>query len=103
MVDAGFDGYLTLELQNTGRLPLVLYPGLRVAQMAFFPVSGVARHYKRKAGAAYSDQTSARTAFPSQHEHEALRQHQAAERSGERLDREAPPDGSAAPVPPPGT
>ena len=39
MVDAGFKGYLTLELQNTGRVPLVLYPGLRVAQMAFHPVT----------------------------------------------------------------
>jgi dCTP deaminase len=83
MVDAGFDGYLTLELQNTSRLPLVLYPGLRVGQMAFFPVPGVARPYRRKPGAAYSDQTSARTAFPRQHEHEALRAYHRAEREAE--------------------
>lgn len=84
MIDAGFDGYLTLELQNTSRLPLVLYPGLRVAQLAFFPVPGIARAYRRKASAAYSDQTSARTAFPRQHEHEALRAYHRAERESER-------------------
>jgi dCTP deaminase len=102
MVDAGFDGYLTLELQNTGRLPLVLFPGLRVAQMAFFPVKGVSRYYRRKPGAAYSDQTTARTAFPSQHEHEALRAHQAFERDAHRKDREAQRRLAAA-EPPPGS
>jgi dCTP deaminase len=71
MVDAGFKGFLTLELQNTGRLPIVLYPGLRVGQMAFFPVSNIARPYSAKAGAAYTDQAKARTAFTAQHEHKA--------------------------------
>jgi dCTP deaminase len=72
MVDCGFRGYLTLELQNTGRLPLVLSPGLRVGQMAFFHVDNVMNPYYEKANAAYSAQTSARTAFPRQHEHQAL-------------------------------
>jgi len=72
MVDCGFEGYLTLELQNTGRIPLVLSPGLRIAQMAFFPVRGVMRPYHGKPSAAYSAQTSARTAFHRQHEHAAL-------------------------------
>jgi dCTP deaminase len=75
MVDCGFSGYLTLELQNTGRLPMVLYPGLRVAQIAFFPVGAVLRPYGGRTAAAYSDQTTARTAFPRQHEHRALRRY----------------------------
>lgn len=72
MVDCGFEGYLTLELQNTGRLPLALSPGLRVGQMAFFPVGGIVRPYGGKETAAYSAQTKARTAFYGQHEHRAL-------------------------------
>jgi dCTP deaminase len=84
MIDAGFNGYLTLELQNTGRLPMVLTPGLRVAQVAFFPVKGIARSYRSKPGAAYSDQTTARTAFVQQHEHTALRRYLHGERLAEQ-------------------
>jgi dCTP deaminase len=72
MVDCGFSGYLTLELQNMGRIPLVLYPGLRVAQMAFFPIStDIAYSYKKKSGASYSAQYRARSAFTDQVEHRA--------------------------------
>ena len=71
MVDCGFSGYLTLELQNMSRIPMVLYPGLRVAQMAFFPVSDIAFSYKEKAGASYSAQHRARSAFTDQIEHRA--------------------------------
>ncbi|MCC5947758.1 MAG: dCTP deaminase [Nitriliruptoraceae bacterium] len=35
-VDAGFDGDVTLELSNVATLPILLYPGMRVAQFAFF-------------------------------------------------------------------
>ena len=71
MIDAGFAGFLTLELQNTGRLPIVLYPGLRVCQMAFFPVSDIVRPYNKKPGSAYANQAKVRTAFTTQHEHKA--------------------------------
>jgi len=76
MVDCGFEGYLTFELQNTSRLPFVLSPGLRVGQMAFFPVEGVSRPYNRKPSAAYSFQTTTRTAIANQHEHVALNRYQ---------------------------
>lgn len=69
MIDCGFEGYLTLELQNMGRLPLVLYPGLRVAQMAFFPVKMSGFSYKAKSNAAYRGQTRTRSAFIDQPEH----------------------------------
>jgi dCTP deaminase len=69
MVDAGFAGYLTLELQNTGRIPLVLYPGLRVAQMAFHPVTMTAYSYQAKPDAAYSGQVRARSRFIHEPEH----------------------------------
>ncbi len=34
-VDAGFDGYLTLELSNVANLPITLYPGMRIGQISF--------------------------------------------------------------------
>lgn len=72
MIDCGFSGYLTLELQNMSRIPIVLYPGLRVAQMAFFPISSdIAYSYKKKSGASYSAQHRARSTFAYQAEHRA--------------------------------
>jgi len=97
MVDCGFSGYLTLELQNTGRLPLALSPGLRVGQIAFFPVSYVVSPYRSKPNAAYSAQTSARSAFSKQHEHLALYKFREHERVQERVAVQA----ASAPSPPP--
>ena len=37
-VDAGFDGEVTLELSNVATLPILLYPGMKIAQFAFFPL-----------------------------------------------------------------
>lgn len=71
MVDAGFEGYLTLELQNTGRIPLVLYPGLRLAQMAFHPITMTAYAYNSKPHAGYSGQARARSRFVEESEHRA--------------------------------
>lgn len=39
-IDPGFKGCVTLELMNGGVLPLVLYPGLRVAQLVLFRTEG---------------------------------------------------------------
>lgn len=41
-VNPGFKGCLTLELLNLGEVPLVLYPGIRVAQLVLHKVSGKA-------------------------------------------------------------
>ncbi len=35
-IDPGFDGDVTLELSNVATLPILLYPGMKVAQFAFF-------------------------------------------------------------------
>jgi dCTP deaminase len=37
-IDAGFSGDVTLELSNVATLPILLYPGMRIAQLAFFPL-----------------------------------------------------------------
>ncbi|MCG8409018.1 MAG: dCTP deaminase [Phycisphaerales bacterium] len=47
-VDPGYEGELTFELKNVGRLPVVLRPGLRVAQLCFFRLSNVERPYNSK-------------------------------------------------------
>ena len=45
-IDAGFHGNITLELSNVANLPVLLYPGMPIAQFAFFAVQGkIARLY----------------------------------------------------------
>jgi dCTP deaminase len=38
-VDAGWDGYLTLELSNIANLPITLYPGMKIGQISFFQMT----------------------------------------------------------------
>ncbi len=35
-IDAGFDGHVTLELSNVATLPITIYPGMPIGQIAFF-------------------------------------------------------------------
>lgn len=41
-IDPGFSGYITLELSNVANLPIVLYPGMKVGQLAIFQMSSPA-------------------------------------------------------------
>jgi len=41
-VDAGFEGTITLEITNINRMPVALYPGMRVCQLAFETMSSEA-------------------------------------------------------------
>jgi dCTP deaminase len=43
-IDAGFDGYVTLELSNVATLPIAIYPGMKVGQFAFFQLDQPAEH-----------------------------------------------------------
>src|SRR5581483_2183947 len=52
-VDPGFEGILTFELQNMGKNPLPLYPGVRIAQICFFQTIATAIPYTKKKGAKY--------------------------------------------------
>jgi dCTP deaminase len=36
LIHPGYKGVITLELANLGQIPLSLYPGLRIAQIAFY-------------------------------------------------------------------
>jgi dCTP deaminase len=53
-VDPGFEGVLTFELQNVGKVPIPLYPGIRVAQISFYYAGESAIPYKEKAYSKYS-------------------------------------------------
>lgn len=39
-IEPRYQGIVTLELANMGQIPITLYPGLRVAQIAFMKVEG---------------------------------------------------------------
>jgi dCTP deaminase len=56
-VDPGFRGNITLELANMGRIPVMLYPGMRICSISFEQLSSPARvpYYKNKS-AKYSGQ-----------------------------------------------
>ncbi|MBC3185813.1 dCTP deaminase [Corynebacterium sp. zg-331] len=41
-IDPGFSGHITLELSNVANLPIVLYPGMKVGQLALFAMSSPA-------------------------------------------------------------
>ena len=38
-IDPAWDGHITLELSNVNTIPITLYPGMRVGQLSFFPLS----------------------------------------------------------------
>jgi len=38
-INPGYNGIITLELANFGHIPIALYPGIRIAQIAFYEVT----------------------------------------------------------------
>jgi dCTP deaminase len=61
-IDPGFDGRITLELSNLGRLAVKLYPGMRISQVVFHQMSSPAeRPYGPKRGSKYWGQEGAVT------------------------------------------
>lgn len=55
-IEPGFRGCVTFELSNSGKLPVPLNVGLRVAQLAFEPVTPSHLPYGSKIGAKYREQ-----------------------------------------------
>jgi dCTP deaminase len=39
VIDAGFDGHITLELANVANLPITVYAGMRIAQLSFMTLT----------------------------------------------------------------
>lgn len=56
-VDAGFEGTITLEITNINRMPVALYPGMRVCQLAFEEMTSPAEvPYQMKKSSKYQGQ-----------------------------------------------
>jgi len=56
-IDAGFKGTITLEITNINRMPVALYPGMRVCQLAFELMTNKAEiPYHKKASSKYQNQ-----------------------------------------------
>ncbi len=47
-IDPGFAGAITFELSNIGKVPIPLYPGLRVGQLSFYTSSESLIPYRAK-------------------------------------------------------
>ncbi len=61
-VDAGFRGNITLELANMGRIPVMLYPGMRICSISFEQLSSrAAVPYYKKKSAKYAGQKKPET------------------------------------------
>lgn len=52
-VDPGFEGVLTFELINSGKLPITVFPGMRLGQICFFHVRDVQVPYRKKTFSKY--------------------------------------------------
>ncbi len=56
-VDPGFSGTITLEISNLNRMPVALYPGMRICQLAFEVMSSAAETpYNKKPFSKYQNQ-----------------------------------------------
>lgn len=56
-IDAGFEGTITLEITNINRMPVALYPGMRVCQLAFEQMTSAADvPYNKKKTSKYQGQ-----------------------------------------------
>jgi dCTP deaminase len=56
-VDPGFSGTITLEISNLNRLPVALYPGMRICQIAFEQMTSDAETpYNKKPFSKYQGQ-----------------------------------------------
>ena len=59
LFDPGWRGKATLELSNLGRMPVALYPGMRICSFTFEQVSTpVSVPYYKKTSNKYAGQTS---------------------------------------------
>jgi dCTP deaminase len=58
LFDPGWAGKATLELSNLGRMPVALYPGMRICSFTFEQLSSPSSApYRTKAGSKYAGQT----------------------------------------------
>jgi dCTP deaminase len=56
LIDPGFEGSLTFELHNLGKLPLPLFPGTRIGQLVFYNMENSISSYKDKDASKFHSQ-----------------------------------------------
>lgn len=79
-VDPGFSGVITFELSNIGKVPIPLYPGLRIGQLCFYTGEPSAIPYRSKKLTKYAGQIAPMgSAFYLDPEYRAIRYEQQAE------------------------
>ena len=62
-VDPGFEGSLTFELHNMGKLALPLYPGIRVGQMSFHRMKEAKKLYASELNKKYAKATGTKSSM----------------------------------------
>jgi dCTP deaminase len=55
-VEPGWRGRLTLEISNTGKMPVAIYPGMRICTISFNQMASPSSHAKHSKGDKYSGQ-----------------------------------------------
>lgn len=74
LVDPGYEGILTFELHNMGKLPLPLYAGVRIAQISFQRCVPVMESYSSKSEAKYARSIEIKdTTFYQEYEYQQIR------------------------------
>lgn len=58
-IDSGFRGTITLEVYNQTKYPIILYSGMRVAQVYFIKAQKSGKLYGKNKGSKYNDQIAA--------------------------------------------
>jgi dCTP deaminase len=66
LIEPRYEGIVTLELANLGEIPLTLYPGLELAQIAFSQVLGDTKRPRRSQFTLSFEPTQGRTARESE-------------------------------------
>jgi len=59
LIDAGFRGTITFEVFNQSDYPIILYPGMRIAQVYFFKAQYADKLYGSEKGSKYNGQIEA--------------------------------------------
>ncbi len=79
-IDPGFSGVITFELSNLGKVPIPLYPGLRIGQLCFFTGQPSTIPYRNKKLSKYAGRMAPMgSAFFLDPEYRAIRHEQHAE------------------------
>lgn len=65
LIDPGFDGQITLELSNSGTMPILLWPGMKIGQLCFYrlPEPTTLLYGSRSAGSHYQNQAGPTTSM----------------------------------------